>query len=166
MCNGLLIAFSFLCFIAASNLRAEAGDYYVYRDASGRVVLSNNAPPASGKTIKKEMLPEVSDKEVAEARAREEAAAVDNRITSLERTVDDLEYRLRAQSSSPGADYAQPAYGGNDVFVGVTNGFVWPAHRPPPRPRPNPNPMRSPAPPSSLPGGIIPGGSLPGGKMG
>lgn len=163
MCKGLLIAFSFLCLIAASYLRAEAGDYYVYRDASGRVVLSNNAPPASGKTIKKETLPEVSDKEVAEARAREEGAAVDNRIASLERTVDDLEYRLRAQSATPAADYAQPAYGDNGVFVGVANSFVWPAHRP--RPVPNPS-LRSPAAPSSLPGGIIPGGSLPGGKMG
>jgi len=160
MCKGLLIAFSFLCFIAASNLRAEAGDYYVFRDASGRVVLSNNPPPASGKTIKKETLPEVSDKEIAEARARDEAAAVDNRIASLERTVDDLQYRLRNQ---PVADYAQPAYGDNGVFVGVANSFIWPAHRP--RPVPNPSP-RSPAPPSSLPGGIIPGGSLPGGKMG
>src|ERR1043165_7019709 len=134
MCKGLLIAFSFLCFIAASNLRAEAGDYYVYRDASGRVVLSNNTPPASGKTIKKEMLPEVSDKEVAEARAREEAAAVDNRITSLERTVDDLEYRLRAQSSSPAADYAQPAYGRHQLFFGGGDAVVLPRrpHHPAP----------------------------------
>ena len=166
MRKGFLIVFCSLCLTAASGLRADAGDYYVYRDASGRVVLSNNPPPASGKTIKKETLPEVSTQEVAEARARDEAAAADNRITNLERTVDDLEYRLRTQSGSSAAEYAQPAYAGNDVFVGVSNGFVWPTHRPPPRPRPNPNPARSPAAPSTLPGGIIPGGSLPGGKMG
>jgi hypothetical protein len=163
MSKGLLIGLFVVCLTVAAG-HAVAGDYYVYRDASGRVVLSNNAPPASGKTLKKETLPEVSDKEVAEARAREEGAAVDNRIANLERTVDDLEYRLRTQSATT-ADYAQPAYG-NDVFVGVSSGFVWPAHRPSPRPMPNPNPMRSPAGPSSLPGGIIPGGSLPGGKMG
>jgi hypothetical protein len=113
----------------------------------------------------KETLPDVSQQQVAEAKARDESTAVDNRIANLERTVDELEYRLRNQSANSAADYAQPAYG-NDVFVGVSNGFVWPAHRLPPRPRPNPNPMRSPAPPSSLPGGTIPGGSLPGGRMG
>ncbi|HKA34530.1 MAG TPA: DUF4124 domain-containing protein [Candidatus Binatia bacterium] len=158
-----LSVFLLACLIAAATAgSAAAGDYYAYRDASGRLVLSNSPPPASGKTIVKETLPDVSQQEVAEARARDEAAAVDNRITNLENTVDDLEYRLRNQ---PVADYAQPAYGDNSVFVGVANSFVWPAHRPP-RPRPNPNPMRSTAPPSTLPGGIIPGGSLPGGKMG
>ncbi len=165
MSKGLLIGFFVVCLTAAAG-RAVAGDYYTYRDASGRVVLSNSPPPASGKVVKKETLDEVTDQQVAEAKAREEAAAVDNRITSLERTVDELEYRLRNQSANSAADYAQPAYG-NDVFIGVTNGFVWPSHRPPPRPRPNPNPgARSPTPPSTLPGGTLPGGSLPGGKMG
>lgn len=164
MPKGWLIVFSVLCLTAASNLRAEAGDYYAYRDASGRLVLSNAPPPPGGKTVVKESLPEVTPQEVAEAKAREEAAAAENRITSLEKTVDDLEYRLRTQT--PAADYAQPAYGDNSVFVGVSNGFVWPAHRlPRPGPRPQPNP-RAPSPPSSLPGGVIPPGSLPGGKMG
>ena len=159
-----LSVFLLVCLIAVATARvAEAGDYYAYRDASGRLVLSNSPPPSGGKTIVKETLPDVSHQEVAEARARDDAAAPDNRITNLERTVDDLEYRLRNQ---PIADYAQPYSGDNTVIVGVTNGFIWPTHRPPPRPRPNPNPTRSPAPPSSLPGGIIPGGSLPGGKMG
>ena len=166
MRKSLLIVFSVLCFATAWSLRAHAGDYYAYRDASGRLVLTNSPPPPGGKTIVKESLADVSHQEVAEAKAREEAAAVDNRVADLERTVDDLQYRLRSQPAASAADYVQPAYGDNSVFVGVSNGFVWPAHRPPrPEPRPQPN-SRSPAPPSSLPGGIIPPGSLPGGKMG
>ncbi len=157
MSKGFLIGFFVVCLTAAAG-SAAAGDYYVYRDASGRVVLSNSPPPASGKTIVKETLPDVSQQEVAEARARDDAAASENRIANLERTVDDLEYRLRTQTSA--AEYAQPAYGDSGVFVGVANSFVWPV-----RPRPVPSP-RSPAPPSTLPGGIIPGGSLPGGRMG
>jgi Domain of unknown function (DUF4124) len=165
MIKGWLIISSVLCLIAASSLPADAGDYYAYRDASGRLVLSNSPPPPGGKTIVKESLPDVSQQEVAEAKAREEAAARENRITSLERTVDELEYRLRSQPAAPVADYAQPAYGDNGIFVGVSNGFIWPAHRPP-RPVPHPQPsLRTPA-PSSLPGGIIPPGALPGGKMG
>jgi hypothetical protein len=164
MTKSLLIGFFTVCLIAAAG-SAAAGDYFAYRDASGRLVLSNTPPPTSAKTLMKETLPDISQQQVAEAKAREESAAVDNRIANLERTVDELEYRLRNQSASSAADYAQPAYG-NDVFVGTTSGFVWPAHRPSPRPRPNPNPMRSPAAPSTLPGGVIPGGSLPGGRMG
>jgi hypothetical protein len=146
MRKGFLIFFCVVCLTAASALCVEAGDYYIYRDASGRVVLSNNPPPASAKTLKKETLPEVTAQQVAEARAREEAAAADNRIASLERTVDDLGYRLRTQASA--AEYAQPAYAGNDVFVGVANSFIWPT-----RPRPVPNPSWNPRPPTSLPGG-------------
>jgi hypothetical protein len=164
MRKGVLIIFCAVCLTAASNLRVDAGDYYAYRDASGRLILTNSPPAPGGKTIVKESLPDVSQQEVAEAKAREEAAARENRITSLEQTVDELEYRLRNQPAASAADYAQPAYNDNGVFVGVSNGFIWPAHRPP-RPRPQPNP-RSPMPPSSLPGGIIPPGSLPGGRLG
>jgi hypothetical protein len=153
MGKSLLIIFAVLCFATAWSFGAEAGDYYAYHDASGRLVLTNSPPPPGGKTIVKESLPDVSQQEVAEAKARDEAAARENRITSLEQTVDELEYRLRNQPAAPVADYAQPAYNDNGVFVGVSNGFIWPAHRPP-------------RPPSSLPGGIIPPGSLPGGKMG
>ena len=162
MIKGWLIVSSVLCLIAASTPWAEAGDYYAYRDASGRLVLTNSPPPPGGKTIVKESLADVSQQEVAEAKAREEAAARENRITSLERTVDELEYRLRNQPTV--AETVPPAYSDNGVFVGVSNGFIWPSHRPP-RPHPQPN-VRPSAPPSSLPGGIIPPGSLPGGKMG
>jgi hypothetical protein len=165
MIKGWLIVSSVLCLIAVSSLRVESGEYYAYHDASGRLVLSNSPPPPGGKTIVKESLPDVSQQEVAEAKARDEAAARENRITSLEQTVDELEYRLRNQPAAPAAaESVQPAYSDNGIFVGVSNGFIWPAHRPP-RPRPQPNP-RSPMPPSSLPGGIIPPGSLPGGRLG
>ncbi len=162
MTKPLLIGFFVVC-LAGTAGSAAAGDYYTYRDPKGNLVLSNNPPPPSGRTLKKETLPEVTDQELAEARMREEAAARDNRITNLERTIDDLEYRLRNQPPAP--DYALPAHGDSGVSVGVANGFVWPAHRPKPAPNPRPNP-RAPAPPSTLPGGIIPGGSLPGGKLG
>ena len=160
-----VIVFSLLCLTAACTLRAEAGDYYAYQDANGKLVLSNNPPPPGRKILKKETLDEISDQEIAEARAREGAVGLDNRLSSLERAVGDLEYNLRTQA--PAADNVQQSYGdGGGLIVGVTNGFVAPRHPPMRRPRISNRDSRSrPPPPSSLPGGSIPAGSLPGGSI-
>lgn len=127
----LSMIFSFACLIMASAVgRASAGDYYTYRDANGNLVISNNAPPPGRKIIQTQTLPEVTDREIAEARAREEAAGLDDRLSSLEKTVRDLE-NLRAQSSA--VNDSQQGYGESGIAVGVTNGPVIirkPFHRP------------------------------------
>jgi|GEM_PF-676158 Domain of unknown function (DUF4124) len=161
-----LMIFTSACLIAlAAAGSVSAGDYYVYRDSSGKLVLSNNPPPPSGQVVKKEALPDITDQELAEARAREEAVALDNRLSNLENAVGDLSENLRFQNSA--AEYAQPGYGDGGVVVGVTNGFFRP-RRPPMRRPTTPNGNSLPGgttPAGSLPGGSIPAGSLPGGKI-
>jgi hypothetical protein len=127
--KSLQMIFFFAWFLAVAAGGAYAGDYYMYRDANGNLVLSNNAPPSGRKIIKTQTLSEVTDQEIAEAQAREAAAGLDNRLASLEQTVGELTERSRAQSAA--ADNLQQSYGAPDVIVGVTNGIITrPFHRP------------------------------------
>jgi hypothetical protein len=121
-------------FLIGAAVQAYGGDYYTYKDAKGNLVISNSAPPAGRAILKTEALPEVTDQEIAEARAREQAAGLDNRLANLERAVDDLSGTVRSQNET--AENYQPGYGDGGVIVGVTNGFVRrpPAHRPIKRP--------------------------------
>src|SRR3954468_2207879 len=132
MLKRTLIVFSVLCLTAAANLRAEAGDYYTYRDAKGNLVISNSAPPPAAKVIAKQTLGEVTDQEIAEARAREQDAALQNRLSSFEAT-DEQQSNSRPPTSA--AEYAQPDTGGGSVVVGVSNESV---RRPPHRLATNP----------------------------
>ena len=117
----LPVVFSFACFIAvAAAGHAHAGVYYAYQDANGHLVLSNNPPPPGSKIIKTETLPEVTDQQIAEAQARDEAAAFDNRLSSLENAVGGLTGNLSAQS--PAATSAPQGYGDDNIAVGVTSG--------------------------------------------
>ena len=144
----LRIVFSLSWLIAAAAAGcAYAGDYYTYRDADGRLVISNTAPPPGRKIINKQTLPEVTDREIAEARAREDAAALDNRLSRLETTVGELAENSRAQSAA--VDNLEPGYGNSDIAVSVTNGPVIigrPLHRPtkPPTHAKNDAPGRDP----------------------
>jgi hypothetical protein len=112
----LPIVFIFLFLVAAAP-RAGAGDYYTYRDAKGNLVLSNQTPPPGRAVINKQTLPEVSDQELAAARDLENAA-YERRISSLEASVDELQYNTT--SERPAARYVEPEnYVGGDVAVGV-----------------------------------------------
>ena len=82
----LVLSFSWL--IALAVVRpGYAGDYYIYQDPNGKLVLSNYAPPQGSNVIKKETLSEVTDQQIIESRLRENQLAVDNRLSSLERSV-------------------------------------------------------------------------------
>ena len=74
-----------------------AGEYYIYQDPNGKVVLSNYAPPQGSNVIKKETLSEVTDQQIMESQLRENQLAFDNRLLSLERSVGELTDNLRAQ---------------------------------------------------------------------
>ena len=116
MRNALPIVFVFL-FLAASAPRAESGDYYTYRDAKGNIVLSNQTPPPGRTVLNKQTLPEVTDRDLAEARALENAA-YENRLSSLEAAID--ERQSNGRSERPAAQYVEPEnYVGGDVAVGV-----------------------------------------------
>ena len=103
---------------------AAAGDYYIYRDPNGKLVISNSTPPAGSKILKKEIMPEVTDEELAVSRKREEKTAIDSRIASLERTIDDLAENLRAQRQILGS--LQQDLGETNIAVGVSQGPVVP----------------------------------------
>ena len=111
-----------LCFFLAFAMikNADAGEYFTYRDPKGNLVLSNSAPPAGSQTIKRETLPEVSDQQIAESRVREEKVGLDNRLASLEKSIDELSDHIRAQNEI--IDSLQQGYSDGNVAVGVTQG--------------------------------------------
>jgi hypothetical protein len=118
-----IFKFSFLLYVFTSMAWvgvSTAGDYYVYRDGSGKLVISNTTPPTGSKIIRQETLPEVTDQQIAEARAREENTAIENRTATLEKTLGELSDNLRVQSQILGN--LQQGLAENNVAVGVTEG--------------------------------------------
>ena len=114
------LSFLFLCVSSFAGL-SLAGDYYIYQDQSGKLVISNTTPPTGSKIIKKQTLSEVTDQEIAESRIRQENTTIDNRIATLERTVDALSDNLRAQNQIIGS---LQNVADNNIAVGVTQGGV------------------------------------------
>jgi hypothetical protein len=113
------LVLSFFWFIALSFFRpGYAGEYYIYHDSNGKLVISNYAPPQGSKVIKKETLSEVSDRQIMESQLRENRLAVDNRLSSLERSVGELTENLRAQGEV--INNAPEGYGDTNIAVGVT----------------------------------------------
>jgi hypothetical protein len=106
------------------------GDYYIYQDPNGKLVISNYAPPQGSNVIRKETLSEVTDQQIIESRRRENQFAVDNRLSSLERSVGDLTENLRAQGEV--ISEMPQGYGDTNIAVGVTQGptiVAKPPHR-------------------------------------
>ena len=117
----LKLVFSLCWFIALAMIKkADAGEYFMYRGPKGNLVLSNSAPPAGSQIIKREALPEVTDRELAESRARDEKVGLDNRLASLEKSIDALSANLRAQTDA--IDSLQQGSSDGSVAVGVTQG--------------------------------------------
>jgi len=113
----LVVAFSWLVALAVVG-PGYAGDYYIYHDASGKLVLSNYAPPQGSNVIKKETLSEVTDQQIMESQLRESRLALDNRLSSLESSVGELTENLRAQGES--MNNVPAGYGDTNIAVGVT----------------------------------------------
>jgi hypothetical protein len=109
------------CFTAPAMIRnAEGGEYFTYRDHQGKLVLSNIIPPAGSRIIKREALPEITDRELAESRLRNEKTGLDNRLASLEKSIDELSDNLHAQTDA--IDSLQRSSSDGDIAVGVTQG--------------------------------------------
>jgi hypothetical protein len=113
----LVLSFSWLIALAVVG-PGYAGDYYIYQDPNGKLVISNYAPPQGSNVIKKETLSEVTDQQILESQLRENRVAVDNRLSSLERSVDELTENLRAQGDV--INNVPEAYGDTNIAVGVT----------------------------------------------
>ena len=105
-----------------------AGEYYIYQDPNGRLIISNYAPPQGSSVIKKETLSEVTDQQIMESRLRENQLTFDNRLSSLERSVGEL--NLHAQNEV--ITNVPEGYGDTNIAVGVAQGptiVTRPPHR-------------------------------------
>ncbi len=125
----LVLSFSWLIALAVVG-PGNAGEYYIYQDSNGKLVISNYAPPQGSNVIKKETLAEVTDQQIIESRLRENQLAVDSRLSSLERSVGELAENLRAQSEV--ITNVPEDYGDTNIAVGVAQGAAIVA-RPPHR---------------------------------
>jgi hypothetical protein len=115
----LKLVLSFSWFIALVVVRqGYAGDYYIYQDPNGKLVISNHAPPQGSNVIKRETLSEVTDQQIMESQVRENQLALDNRLSGLERSVSELTENLRAQSEV--ITNVPEGYGDTNIAVGVT----------------------------------------------
>jgi hypothetical protein len=114
-----IMVFSFSWFMALAVFgHVYGGDYYVYQDRNGKLVISNNAPPPGSKILKKEILSEVTEQQIGESQFREDTAGFDNRLSSLENTIGELTKNLRVQSEV--IDNSQQGYDDTNIAVGVT----------------------------------------------
>jgi hypothetical protein len=113
----LVLSFSWLIALAAVS-QVYAGDYYIYQDPNGKLVISNYAPPQGSNVIKKETLSETTDQQIIESQLRENRVAVDNRLSSLERSIGELTENLRAQGEV--INNVPESYGDTNIAVGVT----------------------------------------------
>src|SRR6266480_6083801 len=108
------MAFSFSWVIALAVVgEVYGGEYYVYQDVSGKLIISNNAPPPGSKILKRETLSEVTDQQIAESQVREDTAGFANRLSSLENTVGELTENLRVQSEA--TDNLQQDHGDTNI---------------------------------------------------
>ena len=115
----LKLVLSFSWFIALVVVRqGYAGDYYIYQDPNGKLVISNHAPPQGSNVIKRETLSEVTDQQIMESQVRENQLVLDNRLSGLERSVSELTENLRAQSEV--ITNVPEGYGDTNIAVGVT----------------------------------------------
>ena len=116
-----LMFFSFSWVIALAVVgEVYGGEYYVYQDLSGKLVISNNAPPPGSKILKRETLSEVTDQQIAESQVLENTAGFDNRLSSLENTISELSNNLRVQGEA--IDNLQQGHDDTNIAVGVTEG--------------------------------------------
>lgn len=113
----LILSFSWLIVLAVIS-PGYAGDYYIYQDPNGKLVISNYAPPQGSNVIRKETLSEVTDQQIIESQLRENRVAVDNRLSSLERSVGELSENVRAQGKV--INNVPVGYGDTNIAVDVT----------------------------------------------
>ena len=61
----LKLTFGFCLFMGLAQAKhVHAGEYYIYQDPDGKLVISNKPPPPGSKIIKQQTLPEVSDNQI------------------------------------------------------------------------------------------------------
>jgi len=66
----LVLSFSWFITLVVTR-QAYAGDYYIYQDPNGKLVISNNAPPQGSNIIRRETLAEVTNQQIIESQVHE-----------------------------------------------------------------------------------------------
>ena len=117
-CTTLELILSLSSLIALGVVRpGYGGEYYIYQDPNGKLVLSNYSPPLGSNVITKETLSEVTDQQIMESQVRENQLTIDNRLSSLERSVGELTENLHAQNEA--MTNVPEGYGDTNIAVGV-----------------------------------------------
>ena len=57
------LGFCFYLLIGFVAAKADAGEYYIYQDSKGRLIISNQKPPPGSKIIKQQTLPDTAEGE-------------------------------------------------------------------------------------------------------
>ena len=57
----ILLGFCLYMLIGFVATEAQAGEYYIYRDSNGGLVISNQKPPPGSKIIKQQSLPDLAE---------------------------------------------------------------------------------------------------------
>ena len=128
-CTTFSLALVFSCCMVLTLARqAHGGEYYIYKNSNGQLVLSNYAPPQGSNIMTKKTLSEVTDQQIRESQLRENQLVVNNRLASLEKSVDELAENLRVQREVI-SDLPE-AYGDTNIAVGVVQGIVTPTKPP------------------------------------
>src|SRR5215470_5441952 len=61
-----LVAACICLLVGFTATRLHAGEYFIYQDAKGRLIISNQKPPPGSKIIKQQTLPDLADVETAQ----------------------------------------------------------------------------------------------------
>ena len=66
----LKLGLCFYLFLGFVPTQAAAGEYYIYRDSNGGLVISNKQPPRGSKILRQQTLPDVADSQNPPAQER------------------------------------------------------------------------------------------------
>jgi hypothetical protein len=65
-----LLALCLYMLVGFTAMKAHASEYFIYYDAKGGLVVSNQKPPPDSKIIKQQTLPDLADVETAQVQER------------------------------------------------------------------------------------------------
>ena len=71
-CTTLKLGLCFYLFLGFVPTQAAAGEYYIYRDSNGGLVISNKQPPKGSKIMRQQTLPDVADGQKPTAQERDD----------------------------------------------------------------------------------------------
>jgi len=68
----ILLGFCFYLLTGLIGTRGSAGEYYIYRDSNGGLVISNKQPPPGSKIVRQQTLPDLAESDTLHVRDGDE----------------------------------------------------------------------------------------------